>query len=90
MACISPDDKPTESGTRLLRSLESGPKSPEETGKATGLPLFRVRSGLRELAQAGLALQQDTGYELSPKGIELVGSLPEAACAVDCVADPVD
>ena len=75
MACISPDGRPTESGTKLLRSLESGLRSPEEIANSTGLPLFRVRSGLRELAQAGLAEQKDTGYELSPKGSELVASL---------------
>lgn len=76
MACISPDGKPTESGAKLLRSLQSGLRSPDEIAKRTGLPLFRVRSGLRELAQAGLAEQKDNGYELSPKGDELVGSLP--------------
>jgi len=30
MACISPDGKPTESGTKMLRALQAGPKSPEE------------------------------------------------------------
>ena len=75
MACISPDGKPTESGTKMLRALESGLGSPEEIAKSAGLPLFRVRSGLRELAQAGLANQKDDRYELSPKGVELVGTL---------------
>ena len=75
MACISPDGKPTESGTRMLRALESGLGSPEEIAKEAGLPLFRVRSGLRELTQAGLANQKDDKYELSPKGVELVGTL---------------
>ena len=55
MACISPDGKPTESGTKMLSALKSGLASPEEIAKDTGLPLFRVRSGLRELTQAGLA-----------------------------------
>jgi predicted transcriptional regulator len=76
VACISPDGKPTESGTKMLRALKSGLGSPEEIAKGTGLPLFKVRSGLRELAQASLVEQNDNGYELSPKGIELVGSLP--------------
>jgi len=72
MACISPDGKPTESGTRMLRALESGLGSPEEIAKEAGLPLFRVRSGLRELTQAGLANQKDDKYELSGKGTELI------------------
>ena len=75
MACISPDGKPTESGTRMLRALESGLRSAEENAKEAGLPLFRVRSGLRELTQAGLANQKDDKYELSSKGIELLGTL---------------
>jgi len=76
MACISPDGKPTESGTKILRALKSGSRSPEEVAGGTGLPLFRVRSGLRELTQAGLAEQKDNGYELSPEGTELLASLP--------------
>jgi len=77
MACISPDGKPTESGAKMLRALKSGLGSPEELAKGSGLPLFRVRSGLRELTQAGLATQKDDKYELSPKGIELVDTLPK-------------
>jgi len=72
MACISPDGKPTESGTKMLRALQAGLGSPEEIAKDTGLPLFRVRSGLRELTQAGLANQKEDRYELSEKGAELI------------------
>ncbi len=75
MACISPDGKPTESGAKLLRALKSGSRSPEEVARDTGLPLFRVRSGLRELSQAGLAEQEGDGYKLSLKGAELISSL---------------
>ena len=59
MACISPDGKPTESGAKMLHALKSELGSPEEIAKDAGLPLFRVRSGLRELAQAGLANQKN-------------------------------
>ena len=72
MACISPDGKPTESGTKMLRALQAGLGSPEEIAKDAGLPLFRVRSGLRELTQAGLANQKEDRYELSEKGAELI------------------
>ncbi len=75
MVCISPDGKPTESGTKMLRALESGLGTPEEIANSVGLPLFRVRSGLRELTQAGLANQKDNKYELSSKGAELLDSL---------------
>jgi predicted transcriptional regulator len=73
MACISPDGKPTESGAKMLRALKSGLKSPEEIARDAGLPLFRVRSGLRELTEAGLANQKGDKYEITNKGAELIG-----------------
>jgi DNA-binding IclR family transcriptional regulator len=76
MACISPDGKPTESGTKMLRALRAKIGSAEEVAQKAGLPLFRVRSGLRELEQAGLVSQKGEQYELSAKGNELADSLP--------------
>lgn len=72
MACVSPDGKPTESGTKMLRALQAGLKSAEEIAQNAGLPLFRVRSGLRELVQAGLVDQKEDKYTLSQKGAELI------------------
>ena len=74
MACISPDGKPTESGSKMLRALQAGLGTTEEIAREAGLPLFRVRSGLRELTQAGLASQKGDKYELSPKGVEVLGT----------------
>jgi predicted transcriptional regulator len=74
MACIGPDGSPTESGRKLLGALESGPGSPDEVAQATGLPLFRVRSGLRELGEGGLVQQEGGVYALSPAGARLLGS----------------
>ena len=73
MACISPDGKPTESGTKMLYALKSGLGSAEEIAQSTGLPLFRVRSGLRELTQAGLVNLKNDKHEVSDKGAELIG-----------------
>ncbi|GAI42584.1 unnamed protein product, partial [marine sediment metagenome] len=58
MACISPDGKPTESGMKILHSLAAGPKSAEDVATDTGRPLFRVRSGLRELTGAELVTEK--------------------------------
>ena len=74
MACISPDGKPTESGTKILRALQAGLGTPREIAREAGLPLFRVRSGLRELTRAGLANQKGDKYELSPKGVEVLST----------------
>lgn len=72
MACISPDGKPTESGTKMLRALKSGAGTAEEIASKAGLPLFRVRSGLRELTQASLATETNGRYEITDKGTELI------------------
>jgi len=72
MACISPDGKPTESGSKMLRALKAGSGAPEEVASKAGLPLFRVRSGLRELTEAGLAEQKGDKYELSEEGAKLI------------------
>ena len=72
MACISPDGKPTESGSKMLRALKAGLGTPEEIAKDVSLPLFRVRSGLRELAEAGLAKTKGDGYEMSEQGAKLL------------------
>ena len=71
MACISPDGKPTESGTKMLRALKSNISTPEGIATETGLPLFRVRSGLRELVQAGVAEQNGDDYHITEKGASM-------------------
>jgi predicted transcriptional regulator len=71
MACISPDGKLTESGTKMLRALKSGLATPEDIARETQLPLFRVRSGFRELAQAGIVEQDGDKYRLTDKGAGL-------------------
>jgi predicted transcriptional regulator len=56
----------------MLRALKSGKGAAEEIAKDTGLPLFRVRSGLRELTQAGLASQKNDKYEATEQGAKLI------------------
>ncbi len=72
MPCVSPDGKPTSSGTALLKSLKNGALSPDEVASKTGQPLFRVRSGLRELKNAGFVEEVEDKYRLSKTGETLV------------------
>jgi len=72
MACISPDGKPTESGTKMLRALQSGLGTPEKISEGVELPLYRVRSSIRELILAGLAIEKDGSYELTEEGAKLI------------------
>lgn len=67
MACLSTNGTLTESARKMLGALQN-PALPEEVAQATGLPLFRVRSGLRELAQAGLVEEREGRYVLTEVG----------------------
>jgi predicted transcriptional regulator len=68
MPCLSPDGKPTSTGMAVLKSLKDGASSPEEIASKTGQPLFRVRSGLRELKNAGFVEETEDQYILSKSG----------------------
>jgi predicted transcriptional regulator len=51
-----------------LNSIKTGASSPREIADATGQPLFRVRSGLRELVNAGFVALSDEKYSLTDEG----------------------
>jgi predicted transcriptional regulator len=72
MPCVSADGKPTPSGVAVLKSLKNGALSPEEIASQTGQPLFRVRSGLRELKNAGFVETMNDKYVLSDTGRTMV------------------
>jgi predicted transcriptional regulator len=68
MPCVSPDGKPTTNGMATLKALRNAVLSPEEIAVKTGQPLFRIRSGLRELKSAGLVEETEDKYKLSKMG----------------------
>ena len=68
MPCVSPDGKPTASGMKTLTAVKEGASTPQEVAKATGQPMFKVRSGLRELVNAGFLEEVDGKYNLTPLG----------------------
>jgi predicted transcriptional regulator len=72
MPCVSPDGKPTTSGITMLKSLKDSALTPEEIAAKTGQPLFRVRSGLRELKSAGFVEETEDRYTLSKNGESLI------------------
>jgi predicted transcriptional regulator len=51
-----------------LKALKNTILSPEEIAAKTGQPLFRVRSGLRELKSAGFVDETEDKYRLSKTG----------------------
>ena len=67
MACINPDGTVTPSARKILRAAETS-LTPAELAAATDLPLYRIRSSLRELVQAGLLREQDERYVTTDAG----------------------
>jgi predicted transcriptional regulator len=67
MACVNPDGTISPSAKALLKALET-PLRAEEVSGRLGQPLFRVRSSLRELAEAGLVTVQDDMYQATEEG----------------------
>jgi DNA-binding IclR family transcriptional regulator len=72
MPCVSADGKPTQRGIAKLAALKGGASTPEAVAEVTGHPLFSVRSGLRELVNAGFVKQVEDKYHLTPEGSKLV------------------
>jgi predicted transcriptional regulator len=72
MPCVSPDGKPTESGLKTLTAVKEGAKTPEKVAAATEQPMFRVRSGLRELVNAGFLAEKDGEYSLTETGANIL------------------
>jgi len=72
MPCVGPDGKPTESGIKMLGALKAGKTSAEDIAPAVGMPLYRVRSGLRDLVAAGLASESGEAYALTQAGAAIL------------------
>lgn len=68
MPCVSSDGKPTGTGVKTLTSVKEGSTTPDKIVEATGQPMFRVRSGLRELVNAGFLEEADGEYSLTETG----------------------
>ncbi len=71
MPCVNDDGSLSPSGLALLKAVSF---SQNETviQKNSGLPLYRVRSGLRSLESAGLLSIEDNYYFLTEEGIKLL------------------
>ncbi len=67
MACVNPDGTVEPVARAVLLALRT-PGSPEDVAKEVRLPLYRVRSSLRELQQAGLVEERGGAYALTDAG----------------------
>jgi predicted transcriptional regulator len=67
MACVNADGTITATAKALLRGLET-PLGADEVSGRLGQPLFRVRSSLREMVEAGLVVVQGDKYQATEEG----------------------
>lgn len=68
MACVDPDGTVTPSAMAILAALRSADTA-ELIAPLASLPLFRVRSALRELVAAGLVTVDDGRHRLTDAGL---------------------
>lgn len=69
MACITTDGTLTPVARTILQRLQQ-PAEALTVAAETGIPLFRVRSSLRELAEAGLLAESADQFQLTGLGME--------------------
>lgn len=72
MACINPDGTLTPTALRVLKAAEQ-PKTAVELAQLLALPLYRVRSSLRELVAGGFLKEEAEQYVLTETGRAKLG-----------------
>jgi type II secretory ATPase GspE/PulE/Tfp pilus assembly ATPase PilB-like protein len=68
MGCINVDGTLTRSGKLILSALHT-PMTPEEAARETGVPLFKVRSSIREFLAARLVQAADDKFQTTLDGL---------------------
>jgi hypothetical protein len=74
MGCINPDGTMEPAARALLQALRT-PRTPDELSREIKYPLYRIRSLLRETAEAGLVSEGGGGHALTAAGKERVAAL---------------
>jgi hypothetical protein len=86
MPCVNADGSLTPVAAQVLGALAAvgAPGGPDTVARAAALPLYRVRSTLRELQLAGLIEEVDGNRVLTPDGRARLGATaPAGGLAVD-------
>jgi predicted transcriptional regulator len=69
MACVRPDGSLSSSGKLMLTAVATS-STAEDVAATTGMPLFRVRSALRELVEAGFVSEAEGRYGQTDEGAD--------------------
>lgn len=75
MPCVKPDGTLEPMAQAIVRALSTS-RTAEGVCEHLRLPLYRVRSTLRELLEAGLVAERDGVYDLTDSGRRRVEQMP--------------
>jgi hypothetical protein len=75
VACINSDGTLVASARAMLTASRK-PSTPGQIAAATGLSVYRVRGGLRELTAAGLVAELNGIYQLTGAGEARLAAAP--------------
>ncbi|WAA11881.1 hypothetical protein [Fervidibacillus halotolerans] len=73
MACMTDTGHLSESAKKLLKSIEKDNLTAQEISKKVGLPLFKVRSSLREMEELDLVVKDGDKFKMAPRAKEYFG-----------------
>ena len=71
MPCVWPDGSLSTSGRLLLASVNPD-STADDVSAITGIPLYRVRSSLRQLLEAGFISEAGGRYRQTEEGVAKV------------------
>lgn len=72
MACVNDDGELTRTARKLLNVIQEKPLTVEEIAKETNLPLFKVRSNMRNMSEIGFVNLVEDKYVIDSRSIELL------------------
>lgn len=65
---VTADGRPTPTAKMMMESLRTGAMTPDKLAEVTHLPIFRIRSSLRELVQARWVQETEGRYKVTQSG----------------------
>lgn len=78
MACVNASGEITDSARQILAAMVEV-SSLSRVAAQTGLPLYRIRSAMRELSSAGFAVESEDGWKTTEAGREAMERSPARA-----------
>ena len=78
MACLNSNGEITEAARQILTAMER-PAALSQVADETGLPMYRIRSAMRELAEAGLAAEAGDEWQVTGAGMAAIRKPGNAA-----------